>query len=185
MTTEEILKLDTSNMSEETARAYGIDILENNLKPNQDVFKRRGSFALLFVSTYVVLAITETPRPLLYLSLFVAAVAVFLFCSTMATRWSRNRTLKQFRDNTFKDGYVHFLKEYQSFLINDKAKQEAREKKLEEKKQKNPERAARAAAQKEARSTSQQGEKTQTAAQKGKKSNISQIAHRSTKNIGE
>ena len=184
MTTEEILKLDTSNMSEETARAYGIDILENNLKPNQDVFKRRGSFALLFVSTYVVLAITETPRPLLYLSLFVAAIAVFLFCSTMATRWSRNRTLKQFRENTFKDGYVHFLKEYQAFLTNDKAKQEAREKKQDEQKQKHPERATKAAAQKEA-NTPQEGEKTRNTAQKGKKSNISQIAHRSTKNIGE
>ncbi len=126
MTTEEILKLDTANMSEEAARAYGIDLLENNLAPNKELIKRRGSFALLFSSTYVVLAITESPKLLNAIVLFLAAVCVFMFMNVFTTKFRHNKMLKQFKDGTFNGGYVKFLKEYQDYLIRDQAKQEQR-----------------------------------------------------------
>ena len=126
MTTEEILKLDTSKLSEDTARAYGIDILENNVKPNQDSFKRRGSFTLLFVSSYIILAISDSPKLLTAIILFIACVSLFLFVNALMAKIRWNKTMQQFRTNTFKGGYVTFLKEYQEFLKKEQAKQAQR-----------------------------------------------------------
>lgn len=170
MTKEEILKLDTDNMSEKTARIYGLDILQNNLAPDRERFRRRGSFALLFVSTFVILMITDSPKSLIWLSLFAAAVALFMFVSTVAARYNRNKVLKQFQDNTFKDGYVRFLKEYQKYLVDNQAKQEQRKKQMEARQRKHPQRAGRTPAQ--------GGQGAQ-----GKKKSISQLARMNTKNI--
>ena len=165
MTNEELLNLDTSKMTDEQARAYGIDILENNLTPKKDLIKRRGSFALLFVSTYIVLAISETPKQLLYLSLFVAAIAVFLFVNVLTTQWTRNRTLKQFRTNTFTRGYKKFSEQYQEYLTNEQKKQAQRE--------------AQQAARK-ARKKPQKESKAKPT--KGSKPNLNAIARQNTKN---
>ena len=134
MTTQEILKLDTTHMSEEAARVYGTDILENNLAPNKATIKRRGSMALLFVSTYVILAISESPQVLLNVSLVVAAVAVFMFCSILTTKWRWKKMLQQFKTNTFKGGYVKFIKEYQDYLNRSREAQLQRAQKKAEKK---------------------------------------------------
>ena len=134
MTTKEILKLDTKNMSDEAARSYGITILEENLTPDRALIKRRGSLALLFVSTYVILAISDSPQVLLNVMLAVAAVMVFMFFNTLTKKWTRNKTLQQFKSNTFKGGYTNFVKEYQDYLIKDREAQLKKAQKKAEKK---------------------------------------------------
>ena len=136
MTVDEILKLDTSTLSEEMARVYGIDILENNLAPNKELIKRRGSFALLFASSYVVLAISGSPKLLNAVVLFVACVCVFMFMNVFTSKMRHTKMLKQFKGNTFTGGYVKFIKEYQEYLVKDQKKQEQRNE-LEEKKNAN------------------------------------------------
>ena len=113
MTNEELVKIDTQNLTEENARVLGIDLLKGDIDQDKAAAKRQGLVAAVLTAGVVATGMDNVASFAL-----MGADATFLFqlFQKINAIYQKKKTLKQFEEKSYQESYVDFIKVCQDYI---------------------------------------------------------------------
>ena len=113
MNNQELIKLNTENLTEEKARIIGTDLLKEDIDLDKAIAKRNGLISAVLTAGVVA---TGMDNPTSYALMGADSVFLLQLIEKIQVIYKKKKILKQFETESYQDSYIDFVKECQEYV---------------------------------------------------------------------
>ncbi len=113
MTDLELVNLDLKELTEESAKEIGLELLWEDVASDRAGMIRNGVASAVLLVIMLIVGMDTIPG---YAVMGIAAVSLMRFFDKLQVFVKKKRMIRQFENDTYEDGYVAFVQQCQDFV---------------------------------------------------------------------
>ncbi len=121
MDSQELIKLNIDDLTEEKARIIGTDLLKEDIDLDKAIAKRNGLVSAVLTAGVIATGMDNTAS---YALMGADAVFLLQLVEKIQAIYKKQKTLKKFETDTYQDSYIDFIKECQEYVSKKNPNQE-------------------------------------------------------------